>query len=88
MAIELTDSDDPLLFAITLPAGRLVFQVNEIVATTQGFASGNGNPTVADIVRAMREGSRTQEVAKNATDAQLFAAYARAAQRMEQAGNG
>lgn len=87
MAIELTEEDDPLLFAVTVPAGRLVFQFNEVTATMQAMGQPNAQPTVEDLGRAMRESCRTPEVAKQASDAQLFAAYVRAAQRVEQAGN-
>jgi hypothetical protein len=51
------------------------------------MGGGNSQPGVPELARAMREACRTTEVAKQATDAQLFAAYARAAQRVEQAGN-
>lgn len=88
MAIELTEDDDPLLFAVTIPAGRLVFQFNEVTATLQAIMGGNEQPGMAELARAMRESCRSPQVAKEATDAQLFAAYARAAQRVEQAGNG
>jgi hypothetical protein len=87
MPIELTENDDPMLFAVSLPNGRLVFQFNEVTATLQAI-NGGQNPGVPELARAMREASRTADVAKDATDAQLFAAYARAAQRVEQAGNG
>lgn len=87
MAIELNEADDPMLFAVTVPAGRLVFQFNEVTATLQAIGAGNAQPGVPELARAMREACRTPEVAKEATDAQLFAAYARAAQRVEQAGN-
>ena len=87
MAIELTEADDPLLFAVTVPAGRLVFQFNEVTATLQAVQQPNTQPGVEDLARAMRESCRTPEVAKEATAAQLFAAYVRAAQRVEQAGN-
>jgi hypothetical protein len=40
------------------------------------------------MARAMREASRTPNIAVQATDAQLFAAYARAAKAVEQSGNG
>lgn len=87
MPIELNETDDPMLFAVSVPAGRLVFQFTEVTATLQGMTQNGEQPGVPELARAMREACRTPEVAKNATDAQLFAAYARAAQRVEQAGN-
>lgn len=87
MPVELSDTDDPMLFAVTVPAGRLVFQFNEVTATLQAIIPPNGQAGVPEIARALREGSRTPEVAKDSTDAQLFAAYARAAKRVDEAGN-
>ncbi len=87
MPVELSDNDDPMLFAVSVPAGRLVFQFNEVTATLQAILPPNGQSGVAEIARALREGCRTPEVAKASTDAQLFAAYARAAKRVDEAGN-
>jgi hypothetical protein len=87
MPVELSDNDDPMLFAVTVPAGRLVFQFNEVTATLQAVIPTNGQAGVTEIARALREGCRTPDVAKDSTDAQLFAAYARAAKRVDEAGN-
>jgi hypothetical protein len=88
MPIELTEADDPMLFAVCIPAGRLVFQFNEVTATLQAMSPPQGQTGVPEMARAMREASRTPEIAAQATDAQLFAAYARAAKAVEQSGNG
>lgn len=87
MPIELTEDDDPMLFAVTVPSGRLVFQFNEVTATLQAISPPQGQPGLPEIARAMRESCRTLDVAKASTDAQLFAAYARAARRVDAAGN-
>jgi len=87
MPIELTDEDDPMLFAVTVPAGRLVFQFNEVTATLQAISPPQGQPGLPEIARALRESSRTLDVAAASSEAQLFAAYARAAKRVDTAGN-
>ena len=87
MPIELTDEDDPMLFAVTVPAGRLIFQFNEVTVTLQAISPPQGQPGLPEIARALRESSRTPDVAAASSEAQLFAAYARAAKRVDTAGN-
>lgn len=87
MPVTLSDSDDPLLFDVPVPAGRLVFQFNEVTATLQAIVPPNGQSGVPEIARAMREGCRTTEIAAASTDAQLFAAWARVYKLVDAAGN-
>lgn len=84
--IELNDENDPMLFALTLPSGRLIMQYMEIGAVLQGIA-GTATPTFEQVVRAVREGARTKDVAASAPDAELFAAFERVARRVQQSGN-
>lgn len=86
--IDLNDENDPMLFAVTLPNGRLIVQYMEVVSTIQGIISGSTDPGIPEICRAIRECSRTPEVAKNASDAMLTAAWARMTQAVNSAGNG
>lgn len=85
--IELNEDNDPMLFSVGLPCGQLIVQYMECLATLQSFVSGD-KPTTSDIARAVRESARTTDVARNASDAMLVAAWHRMSQRIEQAGNG
>lgn len=85
--IELNDDNDPQLFAVTLPSGRLILQYMEVGAILNALAGGNA-PTQEQVVRAVREGARTKDVAASATEAELFAAFERVARRVQQQGNG
>lgn len=84
--IELNDDNDPQLFAITLPSGRLVLQYMEVGAVLNAIA-GTNTPTAEQVVRAVREAARTKDVAAAATDAELFAAFERVSRRVQQSGN-
>lgn len=84
--IDLSDNDDPMLFAVTVPQGRLVCQFMEVIAAAQGIAFGK-EPTVQDLCRAIREASRTPDVAKAAPDHVLIAAFSRMQKAVESAGN-
>lgn len=86
--IDLNDENDPMLFSITLPNGKLIVQYMEVISTVQAIISGSAEPGIPEICRAIRESSRTPDVAKNATDAVLTAAWARMTQAVNSAGNG
>jgi hypothetical protein len=85
--IDLNNENDPLLFSITIPAGRLVVQWHECVAAVQKMNI-NGEPSLEQIAQAIRKSARTPEIAADSTDEVLFAAFARMAQAAEKAGNG
>lgn len=85
--IDLNNENDPLLFAIAIPAGRLVVQWHECIAAVQKMNI-SGEPSIDQIAQAIRKSSRTPEVAADSTDEVLFAAFARMAQAAEKAGNG
>jgi hypothetical protein len=84
--IDLNDDNDPMLFAVTLPIGKLVCQYMEVVASVQGIT--DKEPTMENIVRAIREASRTPDVAKSAPDAVLVAAWQRMSKAVDAQGNG
>lgn len=84
--IELNDDNDPLLFAVTLPNGRLICQYMEVVATVQALAPNNGEPGVDVMVEAIRKSSRTPDVAAAANASHLIAAWHRMTKAMEAAG--
>ena len=86
--IDLNDENDPMLFAVTLPNGRLIVQYMEVVATIQGMVANGADPGIPEVCRAIRDMSRTPEVAKGASDAVLTAAWARMTQAVNSAGNG
>jgi hypothetical protein len=86
--IDLNDENDPMLFAVTLPNGRLIVQYMEVVATIQGMVANGSDPGIPEVCRAIRDMSRTPEVAKGASDAVLTAAWARMTQAVNSAGNG
>lgn len=86
--IELNDDNDPMLFAIGLPNGRLIIQFMEVVATLQAVVPQGAEPSPHHIVDAIRKSSRTPEVAATASDAMLAAAYHRIAMAVEREGKG
>jgi len=86
--IELNDDDDTMLFAVTIPTGRLVIQYMETLTALQEDIGLKEQPTVAQIAAAIRRSSRTPDVAKDATDAHLIAAWQRMTTRVQAAGNG
>jgi hypothetical protein len=86
--IDLTEDNDPMLFRIAVPSGSLIVQWNELVAAVQKRNQfGQNQPTVADIAESIRAVSRTPEVAANAADEVLFAAFARLGKAVTNAGN-
>jgi hypothetical protein len=85
--IEMNENDDPMLFSVGIPTGRLIVQYMEVAATMQALVSQGETPNNQHIVRAIREASRTPEVAKIATDAMLIAAWQRIHTRVATAGN-
>lgn len=84
---DLTDDNDPMLFGMTLPSGRLVIQYMEVLAAVQASLPENAEPKPADIVRGMRETARTPDTARAATDAMLVAAWHRMTVAVQAAGN-
>lgn len=86
--IELNADNDPMLFAVTIPAGQLIVQYMEVIATIHAGMSPDTEPKSEEIVAAIRKASRTPEVAAAASDAHLIAAWARMSQRVASAGNG
>lgn len=86
--IDLNDENDPQLFAVTIPSGRLILQYMEVVAGLRCIVTEGTEPTVPQIARAVRESARTKDVAASAGDAELFAAFLRVQARVSAAGNG
>lgn len=86
--IELNDENDPMLFAVTLPTGRLVVQYMEVLSTIHATMNPDAQPTQSEIADGLRRSSRTPEVAASASDAMLVAAWARMSARVSAAGNG
>lgn len=85
--IDLSDDNDPMLFAVQVPAGKLVLQYMEAVAALQAMNRQGEDPTPADIVKAIRETTRTPDVGKSATDQQLIAAWHRMTVAIQKQGN-
>jgi hypothetical protein len=75
--IDLNDDNDPMLFRATCAAGVLVFQYMEVVFTLQGGGNIDANPDSQKIIAAMRQASRTPDIAKQAEDAVLMAIWHR-----------
>lgn len=86
--IELNDENDPMLFAVTIPAGQLIVQYMEVLTHIHAHMAPEAQPSTAEIADALRKASRTPSVAAQATDATLIAAWARMSARVAQAGNG
>lgn len=86
--IELNDETDPMLFSVEIPSGKLVCQYMEIVSAMQGIIPTGTDPNQTHIVRAIRECTRTPEVAAAASDHVLTAAWARMTRAVQAAGNG
>jgi len=85
--IDLNDENDPMLFAITVPAGRLILQFMEIIATINATAKSPAEPTNSEIVDAIRQSSRTPDVAAASTDAILVSVFYRVTTAAQKAGN-
>jgi hypothetical protein len=85
--IDLNDENDPFLFSVTLPAGKLVVQYMETLSALQESLPQNAQPTMANIIEAVRRTSRSKEVAANAQDWEITAAWLRMTKAMETAGN-
>ena len=85
--IDLSDDNDPMLFAISLPQGKLVLQFMEVVAHIQATQNPATEPTPESIVAAIRKASRTPEVAGAVPDHVLIAAWHRVNKAVEAAGN-
>lgn len=85
---NLNDDNDPLLFAIDLPAGKLIVQYLEVMAAVQAaMPSDKKEPDPAIVLKCLRECSRTPDVAKSLSDPMLLAAWMRVMQAAESAGN-
>lgn len=84
--IDLNNDNDPLLFSIELPKGRLICQYMEIVATVQAIAPSNAEPDISVIIKAIRQASRSPEVTEASENAHLVAAWYRMTKAMESAG--
>jgi hypothetical protein len=85
--IDLNDENDPFLFSVTLASGKLVVQYMETLAALQESLPQNSQPTTANIVETVRKTARTREVAANAQDWEITAAWLRMTKAMETAGN-
>lgn len=85
--IELNDDNDPYLFAITLPSGRIVMQYMETLVALRASCPEGREPTIEETARAIREAARTKDVAAGATDAELFAAWVRMHAKVNELGN-
>ena len=84
--IDLNSDNDPLLFRVGLPNGALIVQWTEVIAALAVKGSG-AEPGVPDVAAAIRKVARTPDVAAQASDESLFAAFARMGKAVEQAGN-
>jgi hypothetical protein len=74
---DLNDDNDPMLFSVTLPHGKLIVQYMEVLASLQSVLADGGEPTQAQLVQAIRATARTVEIAVATTDAMLIAAWHR-----------
>lgn len=86
--IDLNEDNDPMLFSCRIPSGTLVVQYMEAVATLQESCGTDAQPTIAHIAAAIRKSSRTPEVAQQASDAHLIAAWHRMTAAVAASGNG
>jgi hypothetical protein len=86
--IDLTEDNDPMLFCVQIPSGKLIVQYMETLATLQDAAGLQEQPSVPQIAKAIRDSARTKEVAAEASDAVLIAAWHRMTARVQAAGNG
>lgn len=84
--VDLNEDNDPMLFCVGVPAGKLIVQYLEVVAQITTKSQSDQNPTPAEIVAAIRETSRTPDIAQACTDAILLAAWFRIAQAADKAG--
>jgi len=84
--IDLNDENDPLLFSVSVPNGRLICQYMEVVATVQAISPNGTEPNTDIVIRAIRQSSRTPEVAREARDEWLIAAWHRMTTAMEASG--
>lgn len=88
--IDLNDENDPILFAIALPNGKLVLQfmevISEIHATMPAGTDKEAQIPTDLLCKAIRRVARTPLVAANAPDHQLVAAWGRMAQAVESSG--
>jgi hypothetical protein len=85
--IDLNDENDPMLFAVNVPAGRLVVQYMEVLATVQAGMTPGSDPTTAQVATGIREASRTPDVAAASSDAILMAAWHRMTTAVQKQGN-
>jgi hypothetical protein len=85
--IELNDDNDPNLFAISLPSGRIVMQYMEALVALRAICPEGRDPTIAETAQAIRESSRTKATALVATDGELFAAWHRMHAKVTELGN-
>jgi hypothetical protein len=83
--IDLNSDNDPLLFRVGLPNGALIVQWTEVIAALA--VKGGTEQGVPEVCAAIRKVARTPEVAAQASDEALFAAFARMGKAVEQAGN-
>lgn len=89
--IDLNDENDPMLFSIALPNGKLVLQFMEVIAEINATMPA-GTDKEAQIppellCKAIRKVARTPAVAAiNAPDHQLVAAWGRMVQAVESSG--
>lgn len=86
--IELNDDNDPMLFCIGFPQGRLICQLHEVVSFLESSVPQGGTPTKAHVIDAIRKTSRTPDVALALPDEMLFAAYTRMCVHAEKSGKG
>lgn len=84
----LDDDNDPMLFAVTVPNGKLIVQYMEVLTAVQAsLPSGTTEPTPQMILAAIRSTARTLDVAKEATDPVLMAAWLRMTNKVQASGN-
>lgn len=85
--IELNDDNDPYLFAVTLPSGRIVIQYLEVLCALKELMPDGREPNVDELAAAIRKAARTKEAAASATAAELFSAWVRVNARATELGN-
>jgi len=85
--INLSDDNDPMLFAVSLPQGTLILQFMEVAAAIAASQRPDAEPTQADVLAAIRTASRTPDVAGALPDNVLIAAWHRINKAVETAGN-
>lgn len=88
--IDLTDENDPYLFAATTPEGhRAIFQWLEVtssIADVLSAATTTDAASIATIVGSMRKNTRTPDALTAVADAWLWGVFVRMSETVTKAG--